>query len=185
MVCVHDFYRNFRISWFVTFWVRDFPQGSFSESQHNGICLGLWHITITTSVVVFPVLCDCPKLIVLNWLLLYGITELLFSALFWFSFCCLAYYTRMAINVENLEYSANSLSLENSRNYWNSVDKVAKKKKQTKTNKAQHPEDMCLQYNAVWLWNMDSYKTLRKPNPVLWEKMLPEDSEDRMDTKGH
>jgi len=26
---------------------------------------------------------------------------------------------------------------------------------------------------------------LRKPNPVLWEKMLPEDSEDRMDTKGH
>ena len=42
---------------------------------------------------------------------------------------------------------------------------------------------MCVQYNAVRLWNMDSYKTLRKPNPVLWEKMLPEDSEDRMDTK--
>ena len=43
----------------------------------------------------------------------------------------------------------------------------------------------CVQYNAVRLWNMDSYKTLRKPNPVLWEKMLPEDSKDRMDTKGH
>jgi len=49
----------------------------------------------------------------------------------------------------------------------------------------QHPEDMCVQYNAVRLWNMDSYKTLRKPNPVLWEKMLPEDSKDRMETKGH
>ena len=43
----------------------------------------------------------------------------------------------------------------------------------------------CVQYNAVRLWNMDSYKTLWKPNPVLWEKMLPEDSKDRMDTKGH
>jgi len=43
----------------------------------------------------------------------------------------------------------------------------------------------CVQYNAVRLWNMDSYKTLRKPNPVLWKKMLPEDSEDRMDIKGH
>jgi len=32
---------------------------------------------------------------------------------------------------------------------------------------------MCVQYNAVRLWNMDSYKTLQKPNPVLWEKMLP------------
>ena len=52
-------------------------------------------------------------------------------------------------------------------------------------NKAQHPEDMCVQYNAVRLWNMDSYKTLRKPNPVLREKMLPEDYKDRMDTKGH
>jgi len=44
---------------------------------------------------------------------------------------------------------------------------------------------MCIQYNAVRFWNMDSYKTLQKPNPVLWEKMLPEDSEDGMDTKGH
>jgi len=45
MIYVHDFHRNFMISWFVTVCVRDFhnlcprlsQRGSFGESRCNGI----------------------------------------------------------------------------------------------------------------------------------------------------